>query len=57
MHPAVEDAEYLAIEPSGNRVRQTDFDFFTSDEARQIIEQGGIILLDYEPLQALWRGR
>ena len=57
VHPAVEDAEYLAIEPSGNRERQTDFDFLTSNEARRIIEQEGIVLLNYEPLQAFWRGR
>jgi hypothetical protein len=55
VHPALESAEYLALEPDGNHVRQTDFDFWTSPETREIIRQEGIILLNYAPLQAVWR--
>ena len=56
VHPALEDGELLALEPDGHHVRQTDLDFWTSDAARQIIRQEGIILLSYAPLQAVWRG-
>lgn len=55
VHPAIENDELLTIEPNGNHVRQSDFDFFMSQEAQAIIEQEGIILLNYAPLQALWR--
>lgn len=55
VHPALGDAEFLAIEPDGEQFRQTDFDFLMSAEALQIIRQEGIILLSYEPLQALWQ--
>ena len=57
VHPGLDNAELLAIEPGGNHVRQTDFDFWTSAKAREIIRQEGIHLLSYEPLQASWQGR
>lgn len=55
VHPALGDAEFLAIEPNGRQFRQTDFDFLMSAEVLQIIRQEGIILLSYKPLQALWQ--
>lgn len=55
VHPAVEDAELLTLEPEGKHVRQTDLDFLMSVEARQIIAEEGIILLSYAPLQQAWR--
>jgi hypothetical protein len=36
-------------------MRQSDFDFLTSQQAKDVIRQEGIILLDYRPLQAVWR--
>jgi len=57
VHPGLDSAELLAIEPDGNHVRQADFDFLVSAEAHDIIRQEGIILLSYEPLQAVWRAR
>ena len=38
-------------------MRRADFDFAISTEARAIIEQEGIILLSYQPLQAVWQGK
>ena len=32
-------------------------DFLTSREAREIIEQEGIVLLSYKPLQKVWQER
>ena len=55
IHPGLDDAELLAIEPDGKHIRQKDFDFLMSQEAEDIIKEEGIILLDYRALQAVWR--
>ncbi|MEO8288492.1 MAG: polysaccharide deacetylase family protein [Chloroflexota bacterium] len=55
VHPGLDSAELLAIEPESNHFRQTDLDFLLSDEARVVIREEGIIVLSYEPLQAVWQ--
>jgi predicted glycoside hydrolase/deacetylase ChbG (UPF0249 family) len=55
VHPGLDSSELLAIEPGGNHIRQTDFDFLTSQQAKDIVQQEGIILLDYRALQAVWK--
>jgi predicted glycoside hydrolase/deacetylase ChbG (UPF0249 family) len=55
VHPRLDHPELLAIEPDGNHIRQTDFDFLTSQQAKDIIKEEGIILLDYRALQDVWR--
>ena len=55
VHPALDTAELLAIEPDGNHIRQTDFDFLTSHEAKDLVKKEGIILLDFRALQDVWR--
>ncbi len=57
VHPGLDCAELQTVDPGGNRVRQTDFDFFVSREAQEIVKREGIILLDYRALQTLWRAR
>lgn len=57
VHPGLADAELLTIEPDGAAVRQADFDWLISPEAREIIRQEGITLLSYKPLQAVWQER
>jgi hypothetical protein len=57
VHPGLDSAELLAIEPGANHIRQTDFDFLMSQQARDIIREEGIILLDYRALQAVWRAQ
>jgi len=39
------------------RGRKADLDFFTSQEAREIVEREGITVLSFQPLQELWRAR
>lgn len=56
LHPGLDSAELLAIEPDGNHIRQTDFDFLMSQEAQDIVKEEGILLLDYRALQEVWRG-
>ena len=57
VHPGLDNAELLAIEADGKHVRQTDFDFLMSQEANDIVQEEGIILLDYRALQVVWRER
>ena len=54
VHPSLGNAEAQAMEPDGWQVRKTDFDFVTSQEARDVIEEEDIIVLDYRPLQKVW---
>jgi hypothetical protein len=53
LHPGVGNAELRAAVPSW-RVRQSDFDFVVSLEARVILQEEGIILVDYKAIKALW---
>jgi chitin disaccharide deacetylase len=55
VHPGLDDAELLVLEPANNHERQTDFDFWTSQRAKDIVKEEGIILLDYRALQLVWK--
>jgi len=57
VHPGLGNAELQALEPESWQVRQADFDFLISRQAREIIEQEGIVLLSYKPLQQVWQER
>jgi len=57
VHPGIDNSELLAMEPDGYHFRQTDFDFWTSQQAKELIKSEGIILVDYRALQAVWRGK
>ena len=55
VHPGLDSAELLAIEPGGTHIRQADYDFLTSRRAKEIILEEGIILLNYRALQDVWK--
>ena len=55
IHPGRETPELLAIEVENNHIRQTDFDFWTSQHAKDAIEAEGIVRLDYRALQDVWK--
>jgi len=55
VHPGIDDAEMRAIGSLGPEVRQTDYDFLVSADARKMIHREGITLLSYKPLQRAWR--
>ncbi len=55
VHPGLDSTELLAIEPDGKHIRQMDFDFLVSQEAKDIVKEEGILLLDYRALQVVWR--
>ncbi len=54
VHPGLGNVQSQRIDPDGWPVRQADLDFLLSAEARTLIQQEGIIVLDYRPLQAVW---
>jgi chitin disaccharide deacetylase len=54
-HQVVDTPEIEAYEPESWQAHSTDLDFLISQEARSIIEQEGIVLLDYKPLQHIWQ--
>ena len=55
VHPSLGDAEARALEPDSWRVRKADFDFLISAEARDILAEEDIVLVDYRAIQQLWR--
>jgi len=57
VHPGLNTPELLAMEPDGYHFRQTDYDFFISQQAKDLVKQAGIILIDYRALQEAWSGR
>jgi predicted glycoside hydrolase/deacetylase ChbG (UPF0249 family) len=57
VHPGFGNADARRLDPDGWRVRQTDLDFLTSPQARQIVLEEGIVLISYEPLQAVWQSQ
>jgi predicted glycoside hydrolase/deacetylase ChbG (UPF0249 family) len=57
VHPGLGRADARRLDPDGWRVRQTDFEWLISPQARKIIRQEGITLLSFRPLQAVWRSQ
>jgi predicted glycoside hydrolase/deacetylase ChbG (UPF0249 family) len=53
VHPGVGNAELRAAVPSW-QVRQSDLDVVVSQEARAILQEERIILVDFRALKALW---
>ncbi|MFW6030417.1 MAG: polysaccharide deacetylase family protein [Halanaerobiales bacterium] len=55
VHPGLDSPELRTIEIDNRYRRQKDFDFLISKEAKEIVKQEGIIILDYSSLQVKWR--
>ena len=56
VHPGLDNTDAREIDPTGWPVRHSDYEFVMSTEAQEIIEEEGIVLLNYKPLQRLWQG-
>ena len=54
VHPGLDTPELRAIDPEGASYRQADVDFWTSPRAQEIVDEEGIIFLDYRALQKMW---
>jgi len=55
VHPGLANSELMAIDSGGYHIRQADFDFLVSQQAKDIMEEEGIVLLDYRALQDVWK--
>lgn len=51
VHPSTGDAEARAMEPDSWQARKTDLDFLISQEVHDLLNEEGIVLLDYRTLQ------
>jgi chitin disaccharide deacetylase len=54
VHPSVGTEESQAIDP-GWRVRRTDCEFLISPEVGDLVQQEGIVVIDYKSVQQAWR--
>jgi chitin disaccharide deacetylase len=54
VHPGLGNEESQAIDPGGWQVRRTDYEFLTSPEARELLRQEGIIVIDYRTIRQAW---
>ncbi len=54
VHPSLGDAEAQALEPETWQIRRADYDFAVAPATRELIEQEGIVLLDFRALQHVW---
>ncbi|MFD4834906.1 polysaccharide deacetylase family protein [Streptomyces uncialis] len=53
VHPGLGDKESQAVD-DGWPVRRTDHEFLTSPQAREVLQQEGIAVLDYRTVQRVW---
>lgn len=56
VHPGFDHPELRTIEP-GPAIRPMDYEFLISPAARETVQQEGITLLDYRPIQQIWQER
>jgi YdjC-like protein len=54
VHPALGNAQSQAVDPDGWRVRWTDYEFLTSPRAKELLQQEGIVVIDYRAIQLAW---
>ena len=54
VHPGLADEQSQALDPDGWRVRWTDYKFLTSPRARELLQQEGIVVIDYRAIQLAW---
>lgn len=53
VHPGLGDKESRAVD-DGWPVRRSDYEFLTSPQAREILRQEGIVVIDYRAVQRVW---
>jgi predicted glycoside hydrolase/deacetylase ChbG (UPF0249 family) len=54
IHPGIQSAELMAMEETWE-VRKADFDFLVSPEARKVVREEGVVILNYKSLQQSWQ--
>lgn len=53
VHPSLGDKESQAVD-DGWLVRRTDYEFLTSPQAREVVQQEDIAVIDYRTIQRVW---
>ncbi|MFJ6141589.1 carbohydrate deacetylase [Kitasatospora sp. NPDC092286] len=53
VHPSLSDEESQAVD-GGWPVRRTDYEFLTSQQARDVLQQEDIAVIDYRTVQQVW---
>ncbi|MFE4369811.1 polysaccharide deacetylase family protein [Streptomyces sp. NPDC056835] len=53
VHPGLGNEESQAVD-GGWRVRRTDYEFLTSPQAREVLRQEDIAVIDYRTIQRVW---
>lgn len=53
VHPSIGGERSKAID-DGWRVRRTDYEFLTSRQARELLDQEGILVIDYNAIRLAW---
>ncbi|MDH6710123.1 putative glycoside hydrolase/deacetylase ChbG (UPF0249 family) [Kitasatospora sp. MAA19] len=53
VHPSLGGEESQAVD-TGWRVRCSDYEFLTSPQARELLQQEGIVVIDYRTVQHAW---
>jgi predicted glycoside hydrolase/deacetylase ChbG (UPF0249 family) len=56
LHPSLGDKESQAVD-DGWLVRRTDYEFLTSPQARAVLQQEDIAVIDYRTIQRVWSQR
>jgi chitin disaccharide deacetylase len=54
VYPGLASEEAQAIDPDGWRVRWTDYQFLTSPQAKELLKQESIAVIDYRTVQLVW---
>jgi predicted glycoside hydrolase/deacetylase ChbG (UPF0249 family) len=54
VHPGLASEQAQAIDPDGWRVRWTDYQFLTSPQAKELLHQQNITVIDYRTIQLAW---
>jgi hypothetical protein len=55
VHPGVGDEESRVVDSWGWRVRRSDYEFLMSAEARELLGEEGVFVIDYRGVQERWR--
>ncbi|WP_306319054.1 MULTISPECIES: polysaccharide deacetylase family protein [unclassified Streptomyces] len=53
VHPSLGDEESQTVD-NGWPVRRTDYEFLTSPQAREVLQQEEIVVIDYRTIQQVW---
>ncbi|CAN5634594.1 carbohydrate deacetylase [soil metagenome] len=54
VHPSLGNAESQGFEPTTWQIRRDDFDFFTAPSTKALLDEKGIITINYREAQKIW---